>query len=134
MIESLYITVVACAVALPVVYALGHKRGRAAKLKELHDLQDEGWLTITYSGDPRQPQVQAAVRGAPARVQAPAPEGDVRALLYEDPEVKEVITPRRDAEERRQDWARTLKDNQERLSELRGAKRREPQEDQDGQE
>jgi len=89
-------------------YVLGLRNGRQDKMDELHLLQDEGWLTITYNE-----QQELDVDGSHRGVRTGGVEQDARIaeLLHNEPEEVGVRTPsrkRRDSDERRTDWAKHI--------------------------
>ncbi len=91
-------------------YALGLRAGRKDKLDELMALQDEGWLTITYMGD-NQSSSKQLPRSLPMHTHRDThgdDDQDIASLLYGD-DAHEVTRPRRDADERRDDWAHAIK-------------------------
>lgn len=83
--------------------AVGYVLGKRAKLRELHKLQDEGFLTITYLGHHRD--------GVQGQDVGPT----IHQLLHDEPddvepELQRVRYMRRDRDgERRDDWAKALK-------------------------
>ena len=84
--------------------AVGYVLGKRAKLRELHKLQDEGFLTITYLGHPRD-----GVKGkdvGPTMHELLHPE----EFEHEDAPLQRVRYERRDQDgPRRDDWAKALK-------------------------
>ena len=91
-------------------HTVGFYRGRQDKLHELHELQEEGWLSIAYNQEIDQSnQGHRGIR--------PGPDASaISDLLYEDPTdvgVRTPYRPRRDSEERRDDWAKAIRDTRE---------------------
>ena len=84
--------------------AIGYVLGKRAKLRELHQLQDEGFLTITYLGHHRD-----GVKGkdvGPTIHELLHPE----ELEQDEPPLQRVRYERRDRDgPRRDDWAKALK-------------------------
>lgn len=86
--------------------AVGYVLGKRAKLRELHQLQDEGFLTITYLGHHRDGVHHGKDVGP-----------TIHELLHAEqpsdepePELQRVRYPRRDRDgPRRDDWAMALK-------------------------
>lgn len=95
-----------------VAYLIGHSRGRTDKLDELHELQEEGWLSITYNGDPSGGDANPSKprsSEAPKAITNGAPQ-DPRAiidLMFKDE--PKVTRSRRDDDERRVDWAKHVR-------------------------
>lgn len=91
-------------------YLYGHREGSKDKLEELYALQEEGWLSITYMGDPdadKNPTVPHRQRPLPRSLAHGAEsEKSVDELIFSD---REVSRSRRDREDRRIDWAHVVK-------------------------
>lgn len=101
---------IAATLAGIVGYFVGQRAGRADKLAELHALQDEGWLTITYSGKPE----PLLPEGMMADLDASDLPSTNRPVSNRDERLKglmmnEVSRPRRDSPERRDGYATAIK-------------------------
>lgn len=94
-------------------YFVGHRLGRADKLAELHALQDEGWLTITYTGKPESLLPEGMMTEMDDSDLADLPSTN-RPTANRDERLKglmmnEVSRPRRDSPERRDGYATAIK-------------------------
>lgn len=106
MLETILIAGLVSMVTGLLGYVIGGAKGRADKLNELHELQEEGWLSITYRGDPNKSVGDSPKRPVHSGRDANE-EKDVIDLMFKDE--PKVTRSRRDAEERRTDWAKHMK-------------------------
>jgi hypothetical protein len=100
---------------------LGFWLGKRAKLRELHQLQEEGYLSITYVGQEDHRAIGPESLPHPGGGSSDGP--TIHELLHtEEPgqpigdELGRVRYARRDGEERRDDWAKALKARQQRAA------------------
>jgi hypothetical protein len=105
------IVTIALGVSIPIVavvgYLIGHKAGGSDKMDELHALQEEGWLTIEYSGDSKKPDSIL-----PESMMTNLEPGDLpEQNSLRDLMLNEKVRPRRDTPERRGDWATAIKND-----------------------